>query len=110
LATVASGPRASVHKSLTEQQIDRYATLTVAARVLAAAQDARLAKVIDVLGHELNRPAIETFEQLARGVSTRIRSPPVSTTNMLFVTWISGCMKFAFNTGASSASETFMAL
>src|SRR2546421_6203868 len=41
-------------------------------------------------------------------VSTRIRSRPVSTTNMLFVTWITGCMKFALNTGASSASETFM--
>jgi hypothetical protein len=29
---------------------------------------------------------------------------------MLFVTWITGCMKFAFNTGASSASETFKAI
>src|ERR1700675_4796646 len=42
-------------------------------------------------------------------VSTRIRSRPLSTTKMLFVTWITGDMKFAFTTGASSASETFMA-
>jgi hypothetical protein len=28
---------------------------------------------------------------------------------MLLVIWITGCMKFAFNTGASSASETFIA-
>jgi hypothetical protein len=42
-------------------------------------------------------------------VSTRIRSRAVSTTNMLFVAWITGCMKFAFNTGASSASEAFIA-
>src|ERR1700730_9142449 len=42
-------------------------------------------------------------------VSTRIRSPPVTTTKMLLVNWITGCMKFAFNTGASSASEAFIA-
>jgi len=28
----------------------------------------------------------------------------VSTTKMLLVIWITGCMKFTFNTGASSAS------
>ena len=33
----------------------------------------------------------------------------MSTTKMLLVAWITGGMKFAFNTGASSASETFMA-
>src|ERR1700729_686418 len=41
-------------------------------------------------------------------VSTRIRSRPVSTNKGLFVAWIIGCMKFALNTGASSASEAFM--
>ena len=42
-------------------------------------------------------------------VSTRIRSRPVSTTNGLFWAWITGGMKFAFNTGASSASEALLA-
>src|ERR1700693_1242886 len=41
-------------------------------------------------------------------LSTRIRSRPVSTTNGLAVIWITGCMKFAFNTGASSASEALI--
>jgi hypothetical protein len=48
-------------------------------------------------------------EFLTKPVSTRIRSRPVSTTNGLFVAWITGCMNFAFNTGASSASEAFVA-
>jgi hypothetical protein len=36
--------------------------------------------------------------------SPRIRSRPVSTTKMLLVTWITGCMKFAFNIARSPGS------
>lgn len=47
---------------LTEQQIDRYATLKVAAEVIQAANSDRLGDALSALDNELERGSIETFE------------------------------------------------
>ncbi|WP_119273127.1 AAA domain-containing protein [Taklimakanibacter deserti] len=65
-------------EGLTEQQLDRYATLRVVELILDRVKDSRLANVLQVVGQELTRPAIETFDPLLRclrAVELRFHGP-----------------------------------
>ena len=65
-------------EALTQQQVDRYATLKVLVDLFAATSGEPLSDVIEGLQEELARPAIETLEPvmiLLRVAAERLRGP-----------------------------------
>lgn len=59
---------------LTEAQIDRHATLLIILKLLVINDDPRLVDLRDLLGKELNRSAIETFEPVVIGLRRALES------------------------------------